>query len=403
MTVLDLTQAARLFYGATEVGELWRDGQRLWPHVFGPTEFAQGADYAVWYDRTAPVYQDAGGTIPASIGDPVGLMGDGYGLDWLSAISDADRPTLGESGLIIPATSTAGLRSSAQWTVGQGMYLAAALSVTDYGGQPGIRGVIGVEASGWRYDLLGIRYTAESVRWTGRSFRDVAALTGVASLSMSPAISIPFVIESWVAPGQLVLSDAYQALLRADRAPITPTLAGRLHLGISERAPIILHGAMARQGPLPSDDFRAKVRAKLAAISGAQITTGYGPELLSSPEIAASWNAQAVTLSDEAGGWVRGVLTSSPGYFSQAIPTEIGERYAVWGDVLTSVGTARVVVGTSAGASHNLASVYGTALEGSTFLATSTTTYISVRSYTGITVGDWMQARALSCRKVVTN
>lgn len=72
---LDLTQAARLFYGDVEVAELHRDGQRLWP--FGPELLGISAG-ASYYADPETMFSDAGLT-PAALGEPVRQINDRAG------------------------------------------------------------------------------------------------------------------------------------------------------------------------------------------------------------------------------------------------------------------------------------------------------------------------------------
>lgn len=94
MSVLDLTQAARLFYGADEVAELHRDGQRLWP--FGPDLLGwDGITGASYYADPATLYSDAGVTL-AGVGEAVRQINDlaGTGINGGQATLSA-RPKFG--------------------------------------------------------------------------------------------------------------------------------------------------------------------------------------------------------------------------------------------------------------------------------------------------------------------
>ena len=113
------------------------------------------------------------------------------------------------------------------------------------------------------------------------------------------------------------------------------------------------------------------------------------------------WTGSSTTLSAQS-GWLRAESVSTPAFAYQAISTVVGKVYTIAGEWRSSAGTWRIVVGTSAGNTNiYTSSIAGSGTVDATFTATTTTTYVSVRSVT-ITVGDYVEIDNVTVKEVLT-
>lgn len=403
MTVLDLSAAGRLFWGGEEAAELYLGGARVWksPDSFGAADFAEGADRAFWFDGSNPMFQDAAGTVPSGLGDPVGYLGDGYG-GALTQASPAGRPTRGADGLSLSGASAVFLAGAATWEAPKpGVYMAVAASITDHGGQAGIRGLAALRLNSTRYLDLGARYSSASVRQLGAGVRDAGALTtligGVGAAGL-PDLGVPFVIEVFLDEDGVTYVDPWGGRTVAARG-FTPVSGAFVQVGGLEVAPNVIHGAAIYQGAGLTELLRQKTRRRLEAICEIP-QFEYGPELLVAPDDPASWSPSSGASLGSVGGWIRGECASIPAFAAQAVTTEIGARYALTADIRTNTGAARWIVGTTLSGSNLLALPGNIPALGQTFVATTTTTHVTARTLIGMAAGDYFEFRAASLRKL---
>ena len=115
--------------------------------------------------------------------------------------------------------------------------------------------------------------------------------------------------------------------------------------------------------------------------------------------VTTGWAATGGTLS-VVSGWLRLTSTSSPAIANYAFTTVVGRTYQIYGDWRSSAGTWRIIVGTTAGGStlFNISAASAGTSDG-VFVATGTTTYISVRSVT-ITIGNHVEIDNISVKEL---
>jgi len=125
MTLLDLSEAERLFYGADELSAVYRDGERLWP--FGPDLlYAGGVAGAAFVPDAGAVFADTGGTTPTGVLGSIARINDVSGsANHALQATAGQRPILGRAPSSIRnlLLSTEDLTAAA-WTADEGTTLA---------------------------------------------------------------------------------------------------------------------------------------------------------------------------------------------------------------------------------------------------------------------------------------
>ena len=138
---------------------------------------------------------------------------------------------------------------------------------------------------------------------------------------------------------------------------------------------------------------------------GAKGLLTYGPELITNggPFInTTGWALVNANMSIE-DTWLRATATSATQpIMSFIIATDVGRPYRLLGDWQSSTGTTwRLVVGTSAGG-NQIGSVTAvqTGKFNDIFLATTTSTYVSLRGVTGMATGVWSEINNMSVKEL---
>ena len=121
-----------------------------------------------------------------------------------------------------------------------------------------------------------------------------------------------------------------------------------------------------------------------------------------SDPVTTGWTVTGGTLSVVA-GWLRLTSSVSPAFAAYSFPTVIGASYRFSGSWRSSAGAWRLTIGTTAGGNQIYAPT--AASSGSVdalFVATATTTFVSVRSST-ITIGDIAEIDNISIKELPGN
>ena len=142
---------------------------------------------------------------------------------------------------------------------------------------------------------------------------------------------------------------------------------------------------------------------KLATLSDTDDADVTGAELVTNGTFdtdTSGWTAIDATLSVDSGRFKVEQPTNASAYGHQVVTTEVGKTYTVSADFISTGSNGRLVVGTNY---YN--GVYGatpylstTRTEIVTFVATTTTTYITIHSYAG--AGAYQLADNITCRLI---